>query len=172
MNGDKKIDQNDVTTIGNPEMPEIIYGFGGTVTYKKWDMSLMFQGAGKVSLIMRDIHPFVDKDGDGQGISQFVVDNHWSEANNNANAAYPRLSQAFVTNNVQPSTFYLRDASFLRLKTAEVGFTPYKWMRVYVAGTNLLTFSPFKTWDPEMGSGNGLSYPLQRTFKIGVQFQY
>lgn len=172
MNGDKKIDQNDVTTIGNPEMPEIIYGFGGTVTYKKWDMSLMFQGAGKVSLMMRDIHPFVDKEGDGLGISQFVVDNHWSEANNNANAAYPRLSQAFVTNNVQPSTFYLRDASFLRLKTAEVGFTPYKWMRVYVAGTNLLTFSPFKTWDPEMGSGNGLSYPLQRTFKIGVQFQY
>ena len=172
LNGDNKIDQNDVTTIGNPELPEIIYGFGTTITYKKWDMSMMFQGAGHVSLMMRDIHPFVDKDGDGLGIAQYIVDNHWSEANNNANAAYPRLTQSFVNNNVEPSTFYLRDGSYLRLKTMEVGFTPTKWMRVYVAGTNLLTFSPFKTWDPEMGSGSGLSYPLQRTFKIGVQFHY
>lgn len=172
LNGDKKIDKNDITTIGNPEIPEIIYGFGGTVTYKKWDMSLTFQGAGKVSLMMTDIHPFVDKEGDALGISQYIADNHWSEANNNAHAAYPRLSQSFVNNNVEQSTYYLRDASFLRLKTAELGFAPYKWMRVYAAGTNLLTFSPFKTWDPEMGSGNGLAYPLQKTFTIGVQFQY
>lgn len=172
LNNDNKIDQNDVTTIGYPELPEIIYGFGATVTYKKWDVSMMFQGAARVSLMMRDIHPFVDKEGDGLGIAQYIVKNHWSEANNNANAAYPRLSQSFVNNNVVPSTFYLRDGSYLRLKTMEVGFTPTKWMRVYVAGTNLLTFSKFKTWDPEMGSGNGLSYPLQRTVKVGVQFHY
>ena len=45
-------------------------------------------------------------------------------------------------------------------------------MRVYVSGTNLLTFSPFKYWDPEMGSGNGLKYPLQRVVKLGLQYNF
>ena len=89
-----------------------------------------------------------------------------------ANAAYPRLTSNFLENNIQPSTFYLRNAAYLRLKTAEVGYTFTPWLRAYVAGTNLLTFSPFDAWDPEMGSGNGLKYPLQRTVKIGVQFHY
>jgi len=59
----------------------------------------------------------------------------------------------------------------LRLKTAEIGYS-YKMMRVYVSGTNLLTFSPFKYWDPEMGSGNGLKYPLQRVVKLGLQYNF
>ena len=57
------------------------------------------------------------------------------------------------------------------LKTAEIGYT-YKKMRVYVSGTNLLTFAPFKYWDPEKGSGNGLGYPLQRTYNLGFQFNF
>ena len=172
LNGDNKIDGNDVTTIGNPEIPEIIYGFGGTLKWKKWDFSVMFQGAAKVSLMMQDHHPFADAAHQGYNISQAIVDNHWSEANNVATAAYPRLTSNFSENNIQPSTFYLRNAAYLRLKTAEVGYTFAPWLRAYVAGTNLLTFSPFDAWDPEMGSGNGLAYPLQRTVKIGVQFHY
>ena len=78
----------------------------------------------------------------------------------------------FITNNAQTSTYYLRNAAFLRLKNAELGYSFFPWLRVYAAGTNLLTFSPFSTWDPEMGSGNGLKYPLQRTAKIGIQFHY
>ena len=74
LNNDNKIDQNDVTTIGYPELPEIIYGFGATVTYKKWDVSMMFQGAARVSLMMRDIHPFVDKEGDGLGCLLYTSD--------------------------------------------------------------------------------------------------
>lgn len=172
LNGDHRIDLNDVTTIGNPTIPEIIYGFGGTIKYRKWDLMFMFQGAGKVSLMMRNIHPFVDKSGDGFGITQYIVDDHWSLDNNNPHAAYPRLASTFVTNNVQNSSYYLRDGGYLRLKSAEIGFSPFSWGRVYVAGTNLLTFSSFKTWDPEMGSGNGLRYPIQRTFRIGIQFHY
>ena len=155
-----------------PEIPEIIYGLGGTVKYKKWDLSLFFQGSGNVSLLMSNIQPFVDKSGDGMNIAKYIVDNHWSEENNVANAAYPRLSTTYVQNNVVPSTFYLRNASYLRLKNAELGYTFTPWLRAYVAGTNLLTISPFSTWDPEMGSGNGLKYPIQRTVKIGVQFNY
>lgn len=172
LNGDDKIDGNDITTIGNPEIPEIVYGFGGTVKYKKWDVSLMIQGSAKVSLMMEDIHPFADAAHQGYNISQAIVDNHWSESNNVADAAYPRLSPNFLQNNVQPSTFYLRDAAYLRLKSAEIGYTFSPWLRMYASGTNLLTFSPFDRWDPEMGSGNGLDYPLQRTVKVGIQFHY
>lgn len=172
LNGDNKIDGNDITTIGNSEIPEIIYGFGGTVKYKKWDVSLLFQGAAKVSLMMKDIHPFADAAHQGYNISQAIVDNHWAESNNVADAAYPRLSPNFLQNNVQPSTFYLRNAAYLRLKSAEIGYTFSPWLRLYASGTNLLTFNPFDRWDPEMGSGNGLDYPLQRTVKIGIQFHY
>lgn len=172
LNGDNKIDLNDVTTIGNPTIPEIIYGFGVNITYRKWDFACFFQGAAKVSLLMEDIQPFVDATSDGYGIAQYIVDDHWSETNNRADAAYPRLSTTYLNNDSQPSTYYLRNASYLRLKTAEVGYTLNKWLRAYISGANLLTLSPFKNWDPEIGSGNGLSYPLQRTVKIGVQFHY
>lgn len=172
LNGDGVIDGNDMTTIGNPEIPEMIYGFGGTVKYKKWDFSFFFQGASKVSLMMKNMHPFADAASAGYGIAQYIVDNHWSESNNVANAAYPRLSPTYVQNNAQPSTFYLRNGDYLRLKNAELGYSFSSWLRVYASGTNLLTLSPFKTWDPEMGSGNGLKYPIQRTVKIGLQFHY
>ena len=172
LNGDNVVNGYDRTIIGNPEIPEIIYGFGGTLKYKKWDLSLFFQGVAKVSLMMSDIHPFSEAGHKGYNIAQYIVDDHWSESNNVAGAAYPRLSPEFITNNAQTSTYYLRNAAFLRLKNAELGYSFFPWLRVYAAGTNLLTFSPFSTWDPEMGSGNGLKYPLQRTVKIGIQFHY
>lgn len=172
LNNDNQIDGNDITTIGDPEIPEIVYGFGGNIRYKKWDFTLFFQGVGKTSLLMENITPFADASNRGLNIPQYIVDDHWSETNNNANAAYPRLTTSYTTNDTQPSTYYLRNASFLRLKNAEIGYTANKWLRVYVAGSNLCYFSPFKTWDPELGSGNGLSYPLQRTVKIGIQFHY
>lgn len=171
LNNDGIIDGNDITTIGNPSIPEILYGFGGTLKYKKWDLSLFFQGSAKVSLLMSNMHPFCDTQHFGYGIAQYIVDDHWSENNNVANAAYPRLSAVAVENNRQNSDYWVRNGSYLRLKNAEIGYSFSKF-RVYLSGTNLLTFSPFKLWDPEKGGGNGLSYPLQRTAKIGIQFQY
>ena len=66
------------------------------------------------------------------------------------------------------SDYWLRNASFLKRKNAEIGY-PYKNMRFYVSGMNLLTISPFKYWDPEQGGGIGMIYPTQRTFNIGFQ---
>ena len=106
------------------------------------------------------------------GILHLHLNNVRLQLSDVAGAAYPRLSPEFITNNAQTSTYYLRNAAFLRLKNAELGYSFFPWLRVYAAGTNLLTFSPFSTWDPEMGSGNGLKYPLQRTAKIGSQFHY
>ena len=118
-------------------------------------------------------HPFISNKGAGYNISQYLVDDHWSWDNNRADAAYPRLSTKVSNNNTQSSSFYLHDSSYLRLKSVEIGYSPVKKIRFYLAGTDLLTFSPFKYWDPEMGSGSGLeTYPLQKTAKVGVQFNF
>ena len=171
LNNDEVIDDNDKCWNGNPTVPEIIYGFGFSLKYKGFDCSAFFQGQGKVSIIMYDAHPFSTKAKPGFGLMQWIADEHWSESSPDPDAKYPRLSSQWNEHNGQANTLYVRNGKMLRLKTAEIGYS-YKMMRVYVSGTNLLTFSPFKYWDPEKGSGNGLSYPLQRTFNLGFQFNF
>ena len=111
---------------------------------------------------------------------QAYADSHWSEENRDLHALWPRLSEGTVANNQQMSTWFMRDGSFLRLKSVELGYTvPQKitkkafvsMLRLYVSGTNLLTFSKFDLWDPEMG-GNGLGYPIQRVFNAGIQLNF
>ena len=171
LNGDGIVDGNDVTTAGSPTVPEIQYGIGATVKWRRLDFSFMFQGASNVSLRMYNMHPFCDASHFGYGITQYIADNHWSEENNRADAAYPRLTSQLSSNNTQSSTFYIHDAKYLRLKTVELGYT-IKKLRVYLSGNNLFVISPFDYWDPEKGGGHGLTYPLQRTAKIGVQYQF
>lgn len=157
LNDDKIIDDNDMCWTGNPTVPEIIYGFGFSLKYKGFDCSAFFQGQGKVSILMYNYHPFATAATPGSGLMQWIADEHWSEDDPNPKALYPRLSPLWNNNNTKASTLYVRNGKMLRLKTAEIGYT-YKKMRVYVSGTNLLTFAPFKYWDPEKGSGNGLGY--------------
>ena len=171
LNDDKIIDDNDMCWTGNPTVPEIIYGFGFSLKYKGFDCSAFFQGQGKVSILMYNYHPFATAATPGSGLMQWIADEHWSEDDPNPKALYPRLSPLWNDNNTKASTLYVRNGKMLRLKTAEIGYT-YKKMRVYVSGTNLLTFAPFKYWDPEKGSGNGLGYPLQRTYNLGFQFNF
>ncbi len=166
---DNVIDSNDRMYVGNPKDPEIVYGFGPSVKWKNWDFSFFFQGAAKTSILMSGFHPF-----GSQGINnvfQWIADSHWSEDNPDPNAEYPRLSKLDNPNTTASSTFWLRNGAFLKLKNAEIGYT-YKGWRFYVSGSNLLTFSPFDYWDPEMGSGSGLKYPTQRVFNFGVQVTF
>ena len=103
---------------------------------------------------------------------QWIADEHWSEDDAQSQGSSTRACRRCGTTTTRKaSTLYVRNGKMLRLKTAEIGYT-YKKMRVYVSGTNLLTFAPFKYWDPEKGSGNGLRYPLQRTYNLGFQFNF
>lgn len=163
---DGQIDENDKVFMGYPETPEIVYGLGINASYKKWDLGVFFQGVGNTSLLIKDVQPFGTNN--SRNLFQWIADSHWSPQNQNINAAYPRLTRDDHSGNTAPSTFWLRDASFLKLKTVELGYT-YKNMRLFATGSNLLTFSNFKLWDPEQGSGNGLKYPTQRVFTIGFQ---
>lgn len=169
LNDDGKIDDQDKTQFGNPtNMPQIIYGLGASVQYKKWDASLFFQGVAQTSIQMSGMHPF---GGRANTVLQFIAEDYWSESNPNPDAKYPRLDLAINQNNTQTSTFWERDGSFLRLKNIEFGYT-FKFMRIYLAGQNLLTFSKFKEWDPELGNGKGLSYPNMVSGTIGAQLTF
>lgn len=168
-NCDGIINTNDRVYMGYPEDPEIVYGFGPSMKYKNWDFSFFFQGAARTSILMSGFHPFGKNA--TRGVMKFIADDYWSESNPNPNAAYPRLTRDTNANNTANSSYWLRNGAFLKLKNAEVGYT-FKMFRAYLNGSNLLTFSPFKHWDPEMGGGSGMKYPTQRVFNIGVQFTF
>ena len=110
-----------------------------------------------------------------------VALHHWTTDNPDPNAKYPRLSLAKAENNSQASTFWQKDMSFMRLKNAELGYTlPKKWVqkvglsttRIYIQGTNLLTFSSFKLWDPELATANGSAYPNMRSVSFGLNLNF
>ena len=167
-NYDNVINSNDRIYAGYPEVPEIVYGFGISAQLKHFDLSIFFQGVGRTSLVMSGFHPFGINKNVKRNVMKFVADDYWSEQNQNIYAKYPRLSVVEYGNNIVPSTYWLRDASFLKLKNVEIGYS-FKKFRVYFSGSNLLTFSNFKFWDPEQGGGSGLKYPTQRVFNIGFQ---
>ena len=171
VNNDGVVNSNDFVWSDKPYFPEIQFGFGGSVKYKKWDASIMFQGSSRYDITTYNNHPFCDNQHFGYGIVKYIADDHWSWDNNNKDAKYPRLTTVPSDNNTQASTLYMHDASFVRLKNAEIGFT-YKFVRFYLQGNNLFYISKFKYWDPEKGRGNGLTYPLQRTVKAGFQFTF
>src|SRR5690606_1273677 len=188
VNGDGQITNLDQVPLGFPTDPEIIYGFGFSAGYRSFDFSAFFQGSARSSFWIDPYAtaPFVSYryyDGELSDYSlqnqllKAYADNHWSESNRNLHALWPRLSSTIIENNVQRNSWFMRNGSFLRLKSVELGYSiprDYlsRWkiqnVRIYVSGTNVLTFSKFKLWDPEM-AGNGLSYPVQKVFNIGVQ---
>lgn len=191
VNGDGKISELDKVPIGYPTTPEINYGFGLSAGYKGVDVSFFFQGSGRQSfwLDQKKITPFLDgnsgqSDDDGlkgeNQVLQYIANSYWSESNRNPYAFWPRLSNQTVTNNNQTSTWFMQDATFLRLKSVEIGYTlprdilkkiKVQNFRIYASGTNLLCWSKFKLWDPEM-AGNGLGYPIQRVFNVGINLGF
>ena len=178
VNGDGVIDSNDEVPIGATTRPNLIYGFGLSAQWKGFDFNLHFQGAGKSSFALYGSVAYPLSQQYWGNILTDVVGNYWSLGENeNPNAKYPRLTFGGNSNNYRTSTYWMRDGSYLRLKNLELGYTlPTQWtrslylnkVRIYLMGTNLLTFSSFKLWDPEMGSGTGEKYPLSRTYTIGL----
>ena len=181
INNDGIIDINDEVPIGYPTTPKIIYGFGLSSMYKNIDFSFFFQGSAQSSFFIDAYNssPFIDTYGGKIGNNALLnawANDHWSENDRNLYAAWPRLSSQLIDNNNRNSTWWLRDGTFLRMKSIEIGYSlkdrvlskiGLTSLRFYLTGTNLLTFSKFKLWDVEMG-GNGLGYPIQKGYNFGV----
>lgn len=178
INDDKVIDSFDESPIGAPYIPEIVYGFGFNTKYKNFDLGVFFQGTGNFSNILQGAK-FIPGSGGGViGNIYANVDDRWTPENPRQNVFWPRLSSTENKHNMRYSTWWLRDVSYLRLKNFELGYTiPKAWQkkvalnnaRVFFRGSNFLTFSSFKMWDPEIGSSDGLTYPPQKIFTYGIE---
>jgi len=180
-NKDGKIDIYDKSPIGNPSVPEIVYGFGVNMRYKNVDFGIFFQGTTNYSNMLAGNSLIPASGGGGLGNIYANVDNRWTEENPSQNVFWPRLSFHESLNNTQPSTWWLKDASYIRLKNLELGYTfPSNWQkkvtlrnaRIYVRGSNLLTWAPFDMWDSELGSDNGLTYPTMKVVSIGLEVTF
>jgi TonB-linked SusC/RagA family outer membrane protein len=191
INHDGRIDENDLVPIGYPTTPEIIYGFGVSFGYKDFDFSCFFQGSDRSAFWIDPdkIAPFlhystssINTEGrtSNRALLQVIADNHWSEDSRDIYAFWPRLAATSVSNNTVKSTWWMRNGSFLRLKTMEVGYTlPSKLskaaylqnVRIYASGNNLFQMRKFKLWDPEQAE-NAFNYPLQRVVNIGVNIEF
>ncbi|PGH38819.1 MAG: hypothetical protein CRN43_12815 [Candidatus Nephrothrix sp. EaCA] len=180
LNGDGRVDSFDETFIGNPPgLPKISCGAGGSITYLNIDFSFLFSCSAQTSFMPR---PKGFTEVDQGNLYQIMADSHWTAENNGADATFPRLAVGPQYNNYQPSTFWLKDGSFVRLKQVEIGYSLnsrflkqsriFQGFRIYVTGLNLLTFSKFKWWDPESQSNNGVYYPVQKFVNFGFNAHF
>lgn len=188
INGDGQVTSLDIVPIGESTQPEVSYGFGFSLGYKNFDISAFFQGLDRFSFFINSskLTPFADTDSGGDYLNNLTAENqileafadsHWSEENQDIYALWPRLSTYAVSNNNQQSTWWMRDGAFIRLKSLEIGynikpktgsFFGNASVRMYVNANNVMYWSKFKLWDPEL-RGNGLNYPLQRKVNLGVR---
>lgn len=182
VNDDGVVNEDDYTAIGYPRTPEIMFGIGGTIAYKGFEISLQFTGAARTST-------FLDSEGmwpysleyPNYNVLREYYDNRWIPgAPDNSGARYPAVIRGRNTNNYRPNTLYLRNAEYIKLKNAEVAYNfpkdflaPRKIgdLRVFVNGNNLLCFDHLKIIDPESNYGTG-GYPQQRTLNFGIQLTY
>ncbi|WP_423127194.1 TonB-dependent receptor [Gaoshiqia sp. Z1-71] len=178
VNDDGVIDQFDRVYMGSPQIPEITYGFGSNIMYKNFDLSLLFQGVANVSFFA---NPKAFPEENRGNVLTIIADSYWSETTQDLKASFPRLGVGEQTKNYTSSSWWLRDGSYIRLKQIEFGYSiPKSWLekykigsaRVYANGLNLLTFSPFKWWDPESKSSNGMYYPIQKVFNVGLEVKF
>lgn len=181
VNGDGKVDLFDKSQIGGTVNPEIVYGFGLNMKYMNLDFGVLFQGIGRSwNILGASIIPGANRGVTGNMFTN--VSDRWTVDNPDQNAFYPRLDDGINGNNNQPSTWWLRDMSFLRLKNIELGYSLPKslWRnttvisgaRIFVRGTNLLTFSKFDLWDPEVSSTTGAAYPIMKSLSAGFELKF
>lgn len=186
INGDHVINDFDRVPIGRSDVPEIFYGFGASMDWKGIDLSFFLQGVGRVTSFEsgNTLVPFSASSIDMSNFHEDVYLHRWTEANPDPNARYPRANnvQYDSNNNAKQSTFWQKDASYLRLRNAEIGYTlPYRWTqkirmrscRIYLSGVNLLTFSrELNLFDPELGTTDGRKYPPTRVFSAGLNLNF
>jgi TonB-linked SusC/RagA family outer membrane protein len=189
VSGDGQITTLDQVPIGYPTTPEIVYGFGFSFGYKAFDLSAFFQGVARESFWISTTDdsstgristaPFLNN----TQLLKAYADSHWSEENQDIYALWPRFSTVSSlghNNNIQQSTWFMQNGAFLRVKQIELGYSvPQNVLariklssaRIYLNTSNPFIWSEFKLWDAEMG-GEGLGYPIQKVFNLGIQVSF
>ena len=189
VNGDGVITDDDKVPLGYRETPGLQYGLGLSANWKNWGINMLFQGTGKCDFFVGGSGPHAFHDGKRGNILQVMVDgNRWipkeisgTEATEDPNADWPRLTYTNNNNNNRKSTYWLKERKYLRLRNLEITYDlPQMWtrkflvsnMRIGFIGQNLFTWAPFKWWDPEGTNESGSSYPINRTYSCYIQFSF
>jgi TonB-linked SusC/RagA family outer membrane protein len=183
INGDGVIDYKDQVPTGFTTFPQIVYGISLGADYKGFDFSVLFQGADRVTNRLTEMAAWPFDQG-SRNAQKFHL-NRWTPERYAAGEeiTYPRLnySGAGVNGVGGANDFWTQSAAYLRLKNAEIGyrFTPaflnrlgLESMRLYVNGTNLITWTDMRTYDPEAPSGRGEFYPQIRVINFGFNLQF
>ncbi len=192
INGDGKIDSNDQTIIGNPH-PDFTYGLNIALTYGNWDATVYVQGV-QGNQIWNDTKWFTDFFASfPSNKSKRLLNNSWTPSN--PNAILPRNDVSDTYSSTQPLSYYVESGSYLRLKNLELGYTfpaqtisklGMSRLRVYVQGANLLTFTNYSGYDPDLtqrnvGDTNGAdrtmgvdygNFPKAETLTLGVNLRF
>ena len=172
VNGDGVLNYKDEVKIGDGTVPHWNGGLNMNFRYRGFDLATLFQGA-------FGYYTYVNLLSSGTLVyPEEVFTQRWTPQNNNANALVPRLGGSAVDNYY--SNYYYKNAKYLRLKSLSIGYTlpksplekaGFNSLRIFVAGTNLVTFDGLKKFgvDPEAVSGQpGFYYPQQRTLSVGI----
>ncbi len=181
LNNDEVIDDNDIAAIGYPKYPQLAGGVSLGFEYKNFDFSMMWAGASRVSRFISDALrvPFgITKQ---RSVLKYMIDDHWTPETA-ATAKTPRLSFNHLDNNyLQNSTLWLKDASYLRLKNLQIGYTfrggwlqkaHIENMRLFATGENLITLDKLKISDPEATDGGSFNYPLMMVINLGLSITF
>jgi TonB-linked SusC/RagA family outer membrane protein len=175
QNGDNKIDELDLYPIGKTDLPNYSAGLRLGAKYKGFDLDLFFQGVTGRTVYFSGLN--FDAFQNNGKISAIALD-RWTPATA-ATAAYPRLSSVNDDNNYRYSTLWQRDGSFIKLRSAELGYTVPKEIvsriklqeaRVFINGTSLFSLDHMDGYrDPEF---SGLAYPAVRTISVGLRVHF
>lgn len=184
MNGDGVVNNYDRAAVGNPRTPEIQYGIPVGLSYKGFDFSMLWQGSALCSVQLSGPavwdFPLYDQSRTGKVRKMHL--NRWTPETA-ATATYPALHYGIHNNKQQYSSLFLYDASYIRLKNVEIGYTlPKAWtskagiqsVRIYAQGQNLLTFDRLGDvdMDPEIKNGDGSWFPVQRVVNLGINMTF
>jgi TonB-linked SusC/RagA family outer membrane protein len=178
LNGDNEINIEDQTAIGFPDYPMYNFGINLNVNVKSFDFNMAWAGATNTSRLLENTlnTPF---EGSTRGLLQIFPDNAWTPETANT-ATLPRLSVLGNTNNSAASDFWIRDASYIRLKTLETGYNFkgrfFKKMgistfRLYFNANNLITITKLKIIDPESKTVRP-QYPLIKLYNVGIKLNF
>lgn len=175
-NKDGQITADDQVRSKYGNIPQITYGAVFSFDYNNFDLSFVLAGQAKVSQYV------LPESGTVGNFYSSWADNRWSPSN--PNGSYPRVdtrASASVNGGLYNSTFWLNDASFLRMKNIELGYNfassllsriRMQSARVYVNAFNLFTITKVKDYDPEGSSGSGQFYPQQKIINVGVNLRF
>jgi TonB-linked SusC/RagA family outer membrane protein len=180
LDGNNIIDQDDQRAIGFPNYPQYTFGFNSGFTYKNFDLSMNWVGATNTSRMLDESLRTPFGTSGERSLLQYMADEAWTPETAST-ATFPRVTFLGALNNSKDSDFWLRDASYIRLKTFEMGYNfkgnflrkaGLSALRLYFNGNNLVTFTKLDIIDPEGRTGSIQEYPLTKLYNIGVKLNF